>query len=153
MSENQSSQSRNDSCSSVKKNKCKVCSKMITCDKMRGHVGYHILNGEINSNVCGFCSRQTCSNKLKQSSKTKSAKYYQIESSCPYFYSYGRKPKYSNRQKCSNYLARCEVTNCNADIWKYAMANHYHECHRELVVPESFLVSSKEKATIICYKI
>ena len=153
MSENQSSQSRNDSCSSVKKNKCKVCSKMITCDKMRGHVGYHILNGEIDSNVCGFCSMQTCSNKLKQSSKTKSAKYYQIESSCPYFYSYGRKPKYSNRQKCSNYLARCEVTNCNADIWKYAMANHYHECHRELVVPESFLVSSKEKATIICYKI
>ena len=26
----------------VKRNKCKICRKQINCDKMRGHVGYHM---------------------------------------------------------------------------------------------------------------
>ena len=133
-------------------NLCQICNKNIVCSKMRGHVAFHILSMDIETNVCGFCGLQTCSNKLKQSSKTKVTKYFKVESTCAYFYDYGRKPKYSTREKCSNHLARCEVSKCGADIWKYNMINHYQECHSSINIPEYFVVSEEEKKTISVFK-
>ena len=71
--------------SEVQKNKCRICHKNIACNKKRGHVGYHILMKDIATNVCGFCGLQSCSNKLKQSSKSSTTKYFKLESSCAYF--------------------------------------------------------------------
>ena len=98
---------------------CKVCSKPISCEKMRGHLAYHIIKLEIESSECGFCGLPSCTNKLVQSSKTNKNKFFKIESNCDYFFSYGRKPVYSKREKCCNHLARCEVTKCS---------NHLAQC-------------------------
>ena len=72
---------------------------------MRGHIACHIIKLEIESSVCGFCGLPSCTNKLVQSSKTNKNKFFKIESNCDYFISYGRKPVYSEREKCSNHLA------------------------------------------------
>ena len=138
--------------SEVQKNKCRICHKNIACNKMRGHVGYHILMKDIATNVCGFCGLQSCSNKLKQSSKSSTTKYFKLESSCAYFFAYGRKPVYSTREKCSNHLARCDVSKCSAHVWKYNMVNHYEECHNSINIPEHFIISEDEKKSISTFK-
>lgn len=44
---------------------CYLCSSKVPLDKMRVHVGKHILNEETNSRTpCGFCGRSSCQNKL-----------------------------------------------------------------------------------------
>ena len=48
----------------IKKNQCKVCSKPISCEKMRGHIAYHIIKLEIESSVCDFSGLPSCTNKL-----------------------------------------------------------------------------------------
>ena len=94
--------------------------------------------------VCGFCGMQSCSNKLKQRSKTNVTKYFKVDSSCPYFYAYG--------EKCSNYLVRCEASKCDADIWKYNMLNDYQECHSSPNIPDDFIISVEEKKSISVFK-
>ena len=105
-SSNRSSNTKHQA-TTIKKNRCKVCSKPISCEKMRGHIACLIIKFEIESSVCGFCGLRSCTNKLVQSSKTNKNKFFKIESNCDYFFSYGRKPVYSKREKCSNHLARC----------------------------------------------
>ena len=137
------------------KNKCKLCSKLITEDRMRGHIGYHILmKKNVVGEVCGFCGLSSCASKseLKKSSRSKDEQFYTLHSTCPYFYSYGRRPVYSKRSKCSNHLARCQAVDCSADVWKYHMAEHYKQCHPLLSVPESFTVSDEERKSISSYE-
>ena len=67
-------------------------------------------------------------------------------------FSYGRKPVYSKRKKCSNQLARCEVTKCSADVWKYHMSQHYKECHNHMAFPEELKISEQEKM-YVCIQI
>ena len=43
---------------------CRLCNKKIDSKFMRCHVGYHIINEEV-QNVCGFCGLQSCSIWLK----------------------------------------------------------------------------------------
>ena len=64
-----------------------------------------------------------CTNKLVQTNK----KFFTIESNCDYFFPYGRKLVYSEWEKCSNHLARCEVTKCSVDVWKYHTSQHCKE--------------------------
>ena len=131
----------------VKRNKCKICRKQINCDKMRGHVGYHILKAkDVDSHSCGFCGLQSCSNKFAKNSTSK------VESTCEYFYAYGRKPQYSKREKCSNHLDRCEAAGCSAVLWTYHMASHYEQCHSALKIPAKFVLSDAEKKGIAIFK-
>ena len=120
----------------------------------------HIIKLEIESSVCGLPS---CTNKLVQSSKTNKNKFFKIESNCDYFSSYGRKPvsegeKCSNHlarcevTKCSNHLARCEVTKCSTDVWRYHMSQHCRECNNLMAFPEELKISEQEKI-YICIQI
>ena len=119
---------------------------MIPCSKMRGHIGYHILKvKDIDSHVCGFCGLQSCSNLFKKNTAT-------VDSTCHYYYFYGRKPQYSKREKCSNHLDRCEAKGCGAVLWTYHMHSHYQQCHAALAVPDKFVVSDQEKKTIVGFK-
>ena len=66
-----------------------------------------------------------------QSSKTNKNKFFKIESNCDYFFSYGCKPVYSKREKCSNHLARCEVTKCSNHLARCEVtkcSNHLARC-------------------------
>ena len=100
--------------------------------------------------VCGFCGLSSCvpKSKLIPPNKSKGEQYFKLHSSCPYFFSYGRRPEYSKRNKCTNYLARCKATGCQADVWKYHMKEHYKQCHPLLTLPEVFSISNEEKDTI-----
>ena len=128
-----------------KLHKCHMCHKNIRNDKMRGHIGFHILSGTVESDACGFCGLPSCLNKFLNKSKV------QIDSHCDYFYPYKKRPTYSKREKCTNYLAKCEAKNCGAAIWKYNMEKHYQIKHELLNVPEEFLVTENEKHTIWYY--
>ena len=58
-------------------------------------------------------------------------KFFKIESNCDYLFSYGRKPVYSKREKCSNHLARCEVTKCSNHLARCELtkcSNHLARC-------------------------
>ena len=127
----------------------------ISCPRSNeGHVGFHILKKKgVTGEVCGFCGLSTCvsKSKLVASNKSKGQQYYKLESTCPYFYSYGRKPEFSKRNKCSNHLARCQAVGCSADVWKYHMAGHYEQSHPQLAIPEAFVVSNAEKEAISVY--
>ena len=72
----------------VLKNMCQVCKKDIAADKMKGHVGFHILSGSVESGVCGYCGLASCRNKLTKTSKHKDNIYYKVESSCTYFFAH-----------------------------------------------------------------
>ena len=85
-------------------NKCKLCPRSIAQDRMRGHVAFHILKDKnVVGEVCGFCGLSSCvgKSKLIRSNKNKGQQYFKLDSSCPYFFSYGRRPEYSKRNKCS----------------------------------------------------
>ena len=98
----------------------------------------------------GFRGLSSCvpKSKLIPPNKSKGEQYFKLHSTCPYFYSYGRRPEYSKRNKCTNYLARCKATGCQADVWKYDMKEHYKQCHPLLTLPEVFSISNEEKDTI-----
>ena len=85
---------------------------------------FHILKDNVVGEVCGFCGLSSCvgKSKLIRSNKNKGQQYIELDSSCPYFFSYSRRPQLSKRNKCSNYLSRCDAANCEADVWKYHMA-------------------------------
>lgn len=90
------------------KKKCELCPKSIVQDRMRGHIGFHILKDrDVVGEVCGFCGLSSCvgKSKLIKTNKSKGEQYFKLDSSCPYFFSYGRRPEYSKRNKCSNHLA------------------------------------------------
>ena len=109
---------------------------MIPLDKMRTHVGKHILNKETNSrSPCGFCGRSSCQNKLtKPSKKGKELFYRLVESNCPYYVQHARRvTKASSRNPCTNYLNKCPL--CNCDVWLYNVKNHYEDMHPNVDIP------------------
>ena len=115
---------------------CYLCSSMIPLDKMRTHVGKHILNKETNSrSPCGFCGRSSCQNKLtKPSKKGKELFYRLVESNCPYYVQHARRvTKASSRNPCTNYLNKCPL--CNCDVWLYNVKNHYEDMHPNVDIP------------------
>ena len=124
MSQESSSASSTASCG-IKAHKCNICNTPIAVDRMRGHIGYHILRDHVSCDVCGFCGLNSCMNRLFRTSKQFGKVYYGIDSNCQLFFRSKRKPVYSKREKCSNYLTKCYVLNCNADIWRYNMVKHY----------------------------
>ena len=105
--------------------KCFICEKNTSLNKMRCHVGKHILLNQIGTDVpCGYCGRSVCNNKLVVSSKTKGKKNYRPESTCPYFVDVFRKPtKSSKTTPCLNFLEKCNVY--NEDVWKIQSAKTF----------------------------
>ena len=111
---------------------CKICSKK-SLTAMRMHVGCHILKGEGNdSNTCGFCGLNSCSNVLIQTSKKGADKHYRIQSQCSYAETLKRAPVFSARNKCTNYLIKCVI--CGIDMWTYNANKHYFQ-HGDIECP------------------
>ena len=75
--------------------KCFNCSKTLPLLKMRNHVAYHLINGDVEGcNVCGYCGKSSCSTTLKKTryiQKT-ATQYYKVESNCPYYVHYTKTP-------------------------------------------------------------
>ena len=62
---------------------CRLCNKKIDSKFMCCHVGYHIINEDV-QNVCGFCGLQSCSIGLKNSSGCGKTAIAAAESNCTY---------------------------------------------------------------------
>ena len=106
-------------------------------EKMREHVGQHILRMEISRNdpnIGGFCGRNVCQNKLNISSITNKKPSYKLESNCVYLHNRHRAPlKSSVREPCTNWLVKCSI--CSADIWTYMGEEHFRNIHPQLPCP------------------
>ena len=63
----------------VNRKVCKVCQKTCPWDKMRAHVGQHILNNEIESDVCGYCGG-SCNTILERTHQRQGNWFYKPKS-------------------------------------------------------------------------
>jgi len=129
---------------------CKVpnCKERTDLKEMRTHVGEHILRGHVaGPNVCGFCGLSTCENTLVQTSSKGVKKYFRLESSCAYSYSFGKNPeKLSRRIVCTNHVVKCVVPNCSASVWTYNFVCHYTEAHPEIAECDIPKIDDVERA-------
>lgn len=120
---------------------CFICKKKVALAAMRKHVGEHILKQNVNDcNTCGFCGRNVCENILKRSSRKAGVDYFKVQSNCPYFVEWKKKPVFSTRNPCTNQLVAC--SKCNASIWTYNAESHYSSVHPQ--VEYQSLVSQEE---------
>lgn len=122
----------------VIKKKCFICKKFFNKEKMREHVGGHILRGDVDKNdpnICGFCGRNVCRNNLEVSSITHGKPSYKIGGNCSYRENKARAPKQSSvRQPCTNWLIKCAI--CDAHIWSYMGERHYKFVHPDDACPK-----------------
>ena len=118
--------------------KCFKCKKLLPSEKMREHVGGHILRGALDKddpNICGFCGRNVCRNSLVESSVTHGKQSYKIEGNCIYRHEKLRAPvKPSIREPCTNWLVKCTI--CKTDIWRYMGERHFKCVHADEACPK-----------------
>ena len=144
----------------------------MTLNKMRNHVGSHILHalrntkdlkachlGSIGENPCGFCGQDTCFTQLK----FKKHDSFSISSNCPFHYSgmqYKKAAEFSEALPCTNVPIHCPLcpTSVSGDpptIWKYNALYHLISEHSSGSTPPSipgqllvqmFITKEKEKA-------
>ena len=83
---------------------------MISRERMRVHVGKHILENQTDKspNLCGYCGKVGCSIDLIQSSTTKHQK---PKSNCTFFYKFSIRSakKISDRSPCTNRPIFCQT--------------------------------------------
>ena len=61
---------------------CKLCTKKINQNDMRGHVACHILTEDLVGH-CGYCGRGgSCTSVLKKTTRKMGKQYYKVESNC-----------------------------------------------------------------------
>ena len=118
---------------------------------MRGHIALHIILGDTQGDVCGFCGRvgSSCDPTLKQSSHRAGKVYYTPWAQCPYRHVYKRVPdNVTKTHQCTNKLLFCPANNCKSTIWKYNGVHHYEVKHPDLAIPFEFIVSNEEKKAV-----
>ncbi|KAK7693500.1 hypothetical protein QCA50_003068 [Cerrena zonata] len=126
------------------KYQCHQCHASIEIDRMRSHVGQHILcrllgvpENSLHEQIqhcqpCGFCGRDTCTIDLK-----KSRNAFKVISSCPYAseFKLGNAKKSSKRQPCTNVPIHCSIcdidpkTKCRPVFWKFNIFHHIQTVH------------------------
>eukprot|EP00475_Leptophrys_vorax_P002215 TRINITY_DN11257_c0_g1_i1.p1 TRINITY_DN11257_c0_g1~~TRINITY_DN11257_c0_g1_i1.p1 ORF type:complete len:482 (-),score=99.55 TRINITY_DN11257_c0_g1_i1:136-1581(-) len=111
---------------------CKVCKKDVKPNKMREHVGSHIMDeGCTSPDACGFCGRSgSCTVTLLQGS----AKNIQVPfSQCEYYYKFNLKSALKDQSACSNVPYQCpacfELERKTVHVWKYNMRSHLRQRH------------------------
>ena len=119
--------------------KCFHCPKMIPLEKMRVHVGGHIVRKECGKppyrHPCGFCGRKECNLRLGAPTRRQKEVFYnKVLGKCPFMFHIAQKAKKASaKHPCLNYLQKC--VQCDADVWHYNMTNHYEDIHPEFVDP------------------
>ena len=117
--------------------RCFVCDCMLPLQKMRTHVGWHIVHGNLAGSLhpCGFCGKDTCQNTFEETSMKKSTPFYKVKSICAYFVELARKPTKANMvNPCSNYLEKCSI--CKHNVWKYNMPQYFQRIHPDIEQPK-----------------
>jgi len=117
---------------------CMVCQALFSKEtmvlwyRMREHVAAHILHGDIDTSVCGFCGQVgTCNSYMEKGSKRG---YVTPVSDCPYFYRfYSRAISKSDRINCTNTPVLCSACHMPTYVWKYHMAEHWRTSHPDLL--------------------
>ena len=110
---------------------CLICECQVNMDKMRYHIGLHIIKGEAEKSVCGACGTK-CGNQIsmKQGSKKSIVKAY---SSCIYFKSFNfgdRIVDYRSGNPCTNRPVTCEACKPHTAVfWSYYLQDHYKQSH------------------------
>jgi hypothetical protein len=124
---------------------CCLCAEKIVLNKMRNHVGTHILHSlrgtgdpkpcskqAIGENPCGFCGLEGCLTQLQERKKGSLS----VASNCQYHYAamnYKAAAKFSKEIPCTNVPVHCplcptSVFGQSQTIWKYnAMYHLIHE--------------------------
>ena len=115
---------------------------------MRSHVAVHILKGDTNGQVCGFCGILHSGNVQKITTRNKASKAIV---DCPYFKSFNYQSvlKLTKSNPSSNRPECCSV--CNSCLWSYNMLLHFQEKHHD--VPCPFLISELEREAVLNFKI
>jgi len=157
---------------STDKISCFLCGEVINLNKMRNHVGSHILHAlrntkdpkvchlsSVGENPCGFCGQDNCFTQLKLKKPTGLS----IASNCPYHYSgmqYKKAAEFSKSVPCTNVPIHCPLcpTAVSGDpptIWKYNALYHLISEHSSGSTPPSipgqllvqiFITKEEEKA-------
>ena len=102
---------------------------------MRAHIAIHILHKDlVGSDICGFCGRDTCTNKCKTKSKKGGIPIFTFDQTdCIYFFDYGRSKVFNKRSNiCTNRFDQCPVDGCITEIWKYNFSEHLIEKHPDV---------------------
>ena len=119
---------------------CGVCKKKIKLSKMRLHIAFHIICGEIHiprERICGFCGGDGCIISLKQTSHKENKKFYSPYSECRCFYPYKGIPiKATKKNSCTNKIIVCPL--CNIYTWSYNLEAHYNIGHINDAAPAPY---------------
>ena len=111
---------------------CITCQKKIKKQKMREHVGGHILREEIDCYRCGYCGgNSSCSINLKKTSHQTLIP----ESNCPYKmkFSLASASKSTVTGPCTNRPVLCSI--CKVVYWSYSYKKHYEDKHSDYTCP------------------
>jgi len=130
----------------ISKYKCKLCPKDFKPDRMRQHIGLHLILNDFNHdlNTCGFCGTNECSIEIKKSSgKGKNANKAPF-SNCRYYvkFSLGAAATSTKHTPCTNRPIECP--SCKLVVWSYNLKTHYESKHINLELPDAFLIKKTE---------
>ena len=119
---------------------CKICLKYVSPNRMRCHVGKHILRKEVqpNSHLGGFCGLVGSPvSMVITSGKGKNATFGP-KSVCSYFYQFSLKPASVSKPSapCTNRPVECNsCINSKFHFWSHNIASHYSESNPLLDPP------------------
>jgi len=131
------------------KEKCCVpgCSKSIKIDRMRLHVGAHIVRKDTLVPVCGFCG-VVCNSPVSIvfSSGTGVNRTYKAFSGCKYFHDFSMKSalNFSKGNPCTNRPVECEACANGSVFWSFDLHFHYQERHPFLDCPITMCEKERE---------
>jgi hypothetical protein len=124
--------------------KCWKCLLIVKHDRMRQHIGQHILNNEIsvNKNLCGCCGKTGCKVILEKGSTKNIVKFK--SSDCKYFININLKSaaKSTKYSPCTNRPIKCTI--CDGVYWSYNMHLHFSEDHPNINFPNQLQISDEE---------
>lgn len=135
--------------------KCKICNQEFIKERMRQHIGKHILGKEIlqTVNTCGFCGLSGCKIELKPTSGFGNYQTLGPHSDCQYFVHFSLKPasKVSKRSPCTNRPVIC--SHCKQCYWSYNLSLHYETSHPALQISDDWVPSSNEIKNVMSLKL
>ena len=154
---------------------CQVTYSETDFNKMRGHVGGHILREEEKTERCGMCGlaeqheggttgcglnvqvNQSGPNKsMKVTTKGDCSGYPSKKQSGTGQIRWGSAAKQTNNAPCTNTpieCVACDATNPGRWVWKYNMALHYSRVHSALECPSEFTVTADEREKVLSWSL
>jgi len=128
--------------------KCDTCSKLVPIERMRQHIGKHLIKLEIDPNqkTCGFCGCIGCSVELKKSGIGKKSVNI-VASDCKHFlkYNLAASKKMTTYSPCTNHPDSCSI--CKNIYWSYNMEEHFKFSHPS-VIPQCYLSDDEKKKVV-----